>query len=170
MVNAEHGRTADDTDDEEEGNHDEIEAAYARRKVAEESSHRHMAIKALLKVAGNSARTSSIAGDLKPPRGNIDVKSSNDATIFDFYSSGGSSTVSRHVAPVRTVVYKEGPDRVMAKRRAHDKKARAMVEKLEWPKDPASQALKAEALLELMPGQEENFMFRWIHLPANNVR
>ncbi|MBE3042550.1 ankyrin repeat domain-containing protein, partial [Candidatus Bathyarchaeota archaeon] len=149
-----------------------LDEILARKKVgryASGSSHRYMAIRALLKVAESSARTSNIAGELQPPSGTVDAEFKHEATIFDFYSRGSTSRVSRHAVSVDNVIYKQGPEGVMAQRRVDDKTAMTMVEELEWPNDKESQALKAEAVLELAPSPDEDFALRWIHLPANNV-
>lgn len=151
------------------GGLDELLARKKAGRFASGSSHRYMAIRALLKVAESSARTSSIAGELRPPTGTVDDDFRHDATIFDFYSSGSASTVSRHAASVESIVYEQGPEGVMTRRREDDAKAMGMVEELEWPEDNESQALKAEVLLELAPSRDEDFRLRWIHLPANNV-
>lgn len=134
-------------------------------------SIRYQAVRTLLRVAENSARTSTIAEDLRPPDRSVDANFDNPATIFDFHFSGGTtSTVTRHVAPVLSVIYNHGPARIMRERQKGEEKARSMLEFLVWPGDEHSQALKKEALLELNPGRHEEPRMRWIHLPANNVR
>ena len=134
-----------------------------------ESLNRFTAIKAMLKVAESSARTSSAAGELQPPIGTVPSTFRPDTTIFDFYSSGTRGRVTRHSASVEDVIYEQGPEEVMSRKRDEESKALRMVEKLEWPDDDESQALKAEALRELAPDQQEDLRLRWIHLPANNV-
>lgn len=80
-------------------------------------SFRYQAVRTLLRVAENSARTSTTTEDLRPPAGGVDANFGSPAAIFDFHSSeGATSTVTRHVAPVRSVIYNHGPARIMRER------------------------------------------------------
>lgn len=151
-------------------NNEELQDPAKLEPFSETVSHRYMAVKALLKVAGSSARTSNMVIELQLPTTVVEVKRRHEASIFDFYSGGTVSTVSRKVAPVHNVIYTQGPQAIMDVQRRFDEKARSMVEAMEWPKDDDSVALRTEALAELVPGHDKDLILRWVHLPANNVR
>lgn len=152
------------------GSEDRASRGDDLREHANEPLIRYQAVRTLLKVAGNSARTPRVEADFHPPRGSVDPEIQRPAVIFDFYARGATSTVKRHEVSVQSVIYDEGPQTIMLRKRQGEKKARSMVEKLEWPDDEQSQGLKEEVLLELTAGRDEDLRMRWIHLPANNVR
>ncbi|RYP13074.1 hypothetical protein DL767_010947 [Monosporascus sp. MG133] len=124
--------------------------------------------------------------ELKKPSPKVTIKPGQDAIITDFYTTGDKPGFRQETKSVTEVAYGRGPQKIMDDRAARTQEINEEVYKLmadevnptQKPKKTSDETIqhggeqKQRKTESTKPNAQtsENFEFRWIHLPANNMQ
>ncbi|RYP52905.1 hypothetical protein DL768_002001 [Monosporascus sp. mg162] len=142
-------------------------------------------IRALLRQSDDYLGISTFV-ELKKPSPKVAIKPEQDAVITDFYTTGDKLGFRQETKSVTEVVYGRGPQKIMDDRAVQTQEINEEVYKLiadqvnrtQKPKKTSAgtiqhrgeQKPRETELTRPKAQTNESFLFRWIHLPANNMQ